>query len=225
MYTEIRIKLICQGLLGWPLLLLFLVFFENAEAQTTHQQAYWLRVYARGKLQEKWSWHLELDERRLIRPDRQLQFIAHAHLHWRVGARTEVSLGGSHSIVNELPEWRLFQELHYVVPIGGQLRLANRFRTEQRWLSQVEGDWRLRFRLRFRLQLDYKIGAKWVAKISDEIMWHKEAFDQNRTYVAFERGLSKVLSWELGYLKIFQRRTESTCFERDILRSTFYLNF
>lgn len=207
------------------LMLLGLAFCGNAQAQTTHQQSYWLRAYARGKVQEKWSWHLELDERRLIRPDRQLQVIAHAHLHRRVGERAEVSAGGSHSAVNGRAEWRLFQELHYAVPLGSRLRWVSRLRSEQRWLRQPEGDWQWRLRGRYRAQLDYKISPKWTLKLSDEAMWHTDEFDQNRLYAATERRFSRSFSWEVGYLKLCQKRSESAYFDRDILRSTFYLNF
>lgn len=162
------------------LMLLGLVFWMNAKAQTTHQQAYWLRVYARGKVNEQWSWHLELDERRLVGPDRQLQFIADAHLHRKLGERTELAAGGSHSVVSELPEWRLFQELHYAVPFGGRLRWGSRLRSEERWLQQADEDWRWRLRLRYRAQLDYKISKKWTAKLSGETLWHTDGFDQNR---------------------------------------------
>ncbi len=206
-------------------MLLSLAFWGNAQAQTIHQQAYWLRLYTRGDIGKKWSWHLELDERRFIRPDQQLQFIAHAHLHRQLGKRTEVSAGGSHSVVNEPPEWRLFQELHYAVPLGRRLRLANRLRTEQRWLQQADEDWRWRLRLRYRTQLDYKISGKWTAKLSGEVMWHTDDFDQSRAYMGVERQFSKRLAWEVGYLKLHQKRTETAWFERDILRSTFYLNF
>ncbi len=206
-------------------MLLGLAFFENAHAQTTHQKAYWLRVYARGNACEKWSWHLELDERRLIHPDRQLQFITHAHLHRKLGKRTEVSVGGSYSVVNELPEWRLFQELHYAVPLGSKLRWTNRFRTEQRWLQWADGDWRWRFRGRYRVQLDCQILEKWTLKLSDEVMMHTDDFDQNRAYLAVERRFSRWLSWEVGYLKLYQKRAGSEFFDRDIVRSTIYLNF
>jgi hypothetical protein len=211
---------------GWLLLLLGLFFLgEHAQAQTTHQQAYWLRLYLRGELGKKWSWHWELDERRLIRPDRQLQFITHAHLRRKLSGWADVAVGGSHSVVNERPEWRLFQELHCAVPLSARWRWTNRFRTEQRCLQQTDSNWQWRHRLRYRAQLGYKISAKWSARLSDEAMWHTDEFDQNRLYAAVERRCSKMFSWEVGYLKLYQKRAETAYFDRDIVRCTFYLNF
>jgi hypothetical protein len=207
------------------LILLGFVFWGNAQAQTVHQQAYWLRLYLRGEVGKNWSWHWELDERRLIQPDRQLQFITHLHLRRKLGKWAEVSAGGSHSVVNKLPEWRLFQELHYGVPLGARLRWTSRLRTEQRCLQQSDGHWRWRLRLRYRAQLGYKISGKWAVRLSDEVMWHTDDFDQNRLYAAVEWRFSKMFAWEVGYLKLWQKRAEAAYFDRDIVRSTFYLNF
>lgn len=192
-------------------------------AQVTNQQSYWLRFYFQETFAKKWSWHLELDERRLINPDRQLQFITHAHVHRQLGKGTEVSIGGSYSVVNQVMEHRLFQEFHYNKLLGQRMIWANRFRTEQRRMEKEEGLWQWRFRVRYRLQLGYLLGKNWGLKLSDEIMWHTDAFDQNRIYVAIEKKFSKVFSLEIGYLKLYQFRSESAYFDRDILRSTFYL--
>jgi hypothetical protein len=192
-------------------------------AQVTNQQSYWLRFYLQETFAKKWSWHLELDERRLINPDRQLQFITHAHVHRQLGKGTEVSMGGSYSVVNQVMEHRLFQEFHYSKLLGQRMIWANRFRTEQRRIEQDEGLWQWRFRVRYRLQLGYLLGKNWGLKLSDEIMWHTDAFDQNRIYVAIEKKFSKVFSLEIGYLKLYQFRSESAYGDRDILRSTFYL--
>ena len=106
--------------------LVFLALIINvlaANSQTTvHQQAYWLRLYGRVKLNDKWSFQVEADERRLIKPDRQLQFIAHAHLHRKFGKYTEGALGTTFSAVRQstfdVPEGRLFQEFYWFLPLG-----------------------------------------------------------------------------------------------------------
>jgi hypothetical protein len=195
----------------------------QASCQTTHQQAYWIRLHLRGELPKKWSWHFQLDERRFIRPDRQMQFISHAQMYRKWGERTETSAGGSYSVVNALPEWRLFQELHYTLPMGPRWRLRGRFRTEQRWLQQPSEAWRWRFRWRIRGELNCKMAEKWLLRLSEEAMWHTDGFDQNRIYAAVERTFSRRVSVEIGFLKLCQKQAGRDWFERDILRSTFYL--
>ncbi len=206
-------------------LMLLLVFSLQAYAQTTHQQAYWLRFYLRGKLDKKWHWHVEVDERRLILPDRQLQFIAHVHVHRKLDKRWEIAAGGTHSIVQEVPEWRLFQELHFGSEMAQQWRISGRLRSEQRWFLQPENEWQLKHRWRGRIQIDHNFLKKWRAKLSEEIMFQAGDFEQNRVYAAIERQFSKRISLEIGYLKIYQTRAAAGYFDRDVLRSTLYFNF
>ncbi len=206
-------------------LVIFMVFSLQAHGQTTRQQAYWIRLYLSGKFHEKWAWRFEVDERRLVRPDRQLQFIVHAHLRRKMGKHWELAAGGSHSSVQEVPEWRLFQELHVGSKMAQHWRISGRLRSEQRWFKQPDDAWLLKYRWRGRMQIELIFLKKWRAKLSDEIMFQAGAFEQNRAYAAIERLFSNQVSLEIGYLKIYQKRASTGYFDRDILRSTLYFNF
>ncbi len=206
-------------------LLFALLFPMRAIGQTSHQQAYWLRLYFRGKQHEKWAWHIEIDERRLIRPDRQLQFIAHAHMHRKLGKLWELAAGGTHSIVQEVPEWRLFQELHLAADLVPKWRISGRLRSEQRWFEQPDDTWKLKYRWRGKAQIDRVFFKKCRAKLSEEIMFQSGTFEQNRAYAAIELLFSKRVSIETGYLNIYQKRAEAGYFDRDVLRTTLYFNF
>ena len=124
------------------LLILCLYSTVNLTAQTTHQQAYWIRFFAKVKLDSNWTWQIEADERRLILPDKPLQFIAHTHIHRKLGKNTEGSLGVTFSSVRQglidVKEYRLFQEFYLYQNLTPKLRLAHRLRTEQRWFENVE---------------------------------------------------------------------------------------
>ena len=136
------------------------------KAQTIHQQAYWLRVLAKVKLDSNWTLQAEADERRLILPDKQLQFIAHLHLHRKLSQNTEGSFGATFSAVRQglidVKEYRLFQEYYVFQKLTPKIRLSHRLRTEERWFENVEkgaiGDgFNFKFRMRYRPQLDYKL--------------------------------------------------------------------
>jgi hypothetical protein len=201
---------------------LLLPIVQITAQEVTPQQSYWTRIYLQGKINEKWAWNLETDERRLIRPDRQLQFIAHAHIQIKPNPSLVIAGGTTYSLVNDIPEWRLFQEFYWTVPLTKKLKITNRFRTEQRSFHVTESNWQLRLRWRYRLQLAYTVNPKIILKCSDEYMWQDDNFDQNRIYAAIEYRFSKHFSCEMGYLKLYQRRKDNLFFNRDILRTTFY---
>jgi len=209
----------------WFFLLLLFVAFSAAFAQTTNQQAYWIRLYARTKISKNTMLHFEADERRFVRPDRQLQYISHLHLHHSWGRQMEASVGMSYSRVNHLNEWRSFQEFFYRMPLGKNLIWSNRFRTEQRYLQRFNDTWRWRYRFRYRFQIDYRIAPQWLLKANDEIMYHADGFDQNRIYFAVEHRFSKLIAVEVGYLKLYQAAAGNAFFDRDILRTTAYFDF
>ncbi len=214
----------------------FILFFiGKTYTQVTHQQAYWTRLYVRVKLDEKWSWQIEADNRRFFGENQQLQFIAHTHVHRKLGKNTEGSLGFTFSEVWQgnlpVPEFRPFQEFYIFQPLNSLLRLSHRIRTEQRWFRNYKNEaltegYNFKFRFRYRPQLDYKLSEKWGLKINDELMYHHDDFDQNRIYGSLEYKFNKGLSLEIGYLKVYQKRANNKgYFDRDNLRVTVYKDF
>ena len=212
--------------------LLFLAL--NLTAQTTHQKGYWTRLYAKVKLDSNWTWQIEADERRFIVPDKQLQFIAHTHLHRKISKNTEGSLGLSFSSVPQglidVKEYRLFQEFYVYQKLTSKLRLAHRLRTEQRWFENVEkgeivSGFNFKFRYRYRPQLELKMNKKWSFKTNAELMVYYNAYDQFRFFIGGEYRFNPLLSMEMGYLKVNQKRSAGGFYDRDNLRTTFYFNF
>ena len=215
------------------LVLLLLPLARLACGQTRHEQGYWLRGYLRVKLSERWTWHSELDERRLLKPDQQWQLITHHHLHYRVARPLDVALGGSYSRQPPasggytLQEWRGFGEATLTTPLSPKLRLQNRLRLEQRWIepaaTELSGRCEARGRLRYRLQTDWQLSPTWKLRASDEIMFHPDRFDQNRVYAGLERQLGAGFGAELGYLWFYQRRyRRPDYFDRNVLRLTLF---
>ena len=222
-----RLKILCK-------ILIFSFLSINSNAQTIHQQAYWLRVFTKIKLDSNWTLQAEADERRFIFPDKQLQFIAHLHLHRKLSQNTEGSFGATFSAVRQglidVKEYRLFQEFYFFQKLTPKLRLAHRFRTEERWFENVEKGaivegFNFKFRWRYRPQLEFKINKNWSFKTAAEIMYHVDKYDQSRFYVGNEYRFSPLFSMEMGYLKVHQQRSSGGFTDRDILRTTLYFNF
>jgi hypothetical protein len=209
----------------------------------THQQSYWTRLYVRVKLNDKWSWQNEADNRRFFGENQQLQFIAHTHLHRKFGKNmahpeklgAEGSLGFTFSDVWQgtlpVPELRPFQEFYVYQKLTDKWRLTHRFRTEERWFHNYVKDvltegYNFKFRLRYMLRTDYQLGKKWVLKVNDEVMYHTDDFDQNRFYAGLEYKFRKDISLETGYLKAYQKRANNKgYYDRDNLRVTLYKDF
>lgn len=207
----------------------------TVKSQTIHQQTYWTRFYTRVKLNDKWSWQTEVDNRRFFGENQQLQFIAHTHVHRKFSKNTEGSVGFTYSAVWQgnlpVPELRPFQEFYIFQPLTHRLRLSHRIRTEQRWfhnysVENLTSGYNFKFRFRYMPRLEYKLGEKWNLKLNDEIMFHHDDFDQNRIYGSVEYKFKKDLSLEIGYLKIYQKRANNKgYFDRDNLRLTLYKDF
>jgi Protein of unknown function (DUF2490) len=216
------------------LLFVFILGFSvSLTAQTTHQKAYWIRVFAKVKLDSNWTWQIEAEERRLILPDKQLQFIAHTHIHRKLSKNTEGALGASFSSVQQglidVKEYRLFQEFYIYQNLTPKLRLAHRLRTEQRWFENVEKGaitegYNFKFRYRYRPQLELKLNKNWALKTNAELMYHQTQYDQFRFFIGGEYRFNPHFSMEMGYLKVNQQRSSGGYFDRDNLRTTFYFN-
>ena len=211
--------------------LLSLLLPVLAPAQTTHQQAYWVRLMVRTRLAPRLTLHSEFDERRFAWPDKQWQFITHQHLHYRASPMWDAALGGTLSWQPQkgipVPERRIFEEVTAALPLPGGWRLTPRLRVEQRWLGQLANatdivdNWQYRLRYRGRLQLDYQLNPNWKFRTSNELLLNADSFDQNRLYAGAERQLGAGFAAELGYLRIWQQRPAGAgYYARDVLRLT-----
>jgi len=214
------------------LLVLLLTMAASAVGQTVHQQGYWLRAYLRLKVGPHWAWHSEVDERRFIQPDQQSQFITHQHVHYRLSATLDVGLGGTYSRQSQspltVPEFRLFGETSWTLPLSQKVRLQQRLRVEQRWVQQVRDRqlvdaYATPVRVRYRVQGEWQLYPRWRLRLYDEVMVSAHDFDQNRLYAGAEYQLGAGFSGELGYLKLWQNRLlRPDNYNRDVLRFTLY---
>ena len=135
-------------------------------------------------------------------------------------------------------ENRLHQQVMYTVK-SGKVGVAHRLRNELRWQQVIVNDQftgRIRFSDRVRYQIAFNIPIFRNPKLpeltlSDELMVNfgksivYNTFDQNRLFIGFRQNISKSLSYDLGYMNVFQQRF--TGFQYDMyhtLRLFFFYN-
>ncbi len=228
-------------------ILLFLSCVVAAQKAVTNQTLYWLRYYNQLALNNKWTWHNEIEDRRFFEHNRQHHFIVHSRLHYAFFKNADAAIGFTYSLqsphdpdaanVLVVPENRIVQELNLRNPLTTRLTLHQRLRIDERFIHKTDGkelidgyDFNVRFR--YRLQATYKVSrpdAKnpITLKLSDELMVNTgknilyNQFDQNRIYVGIEQRLYKGISLEIGYLHWYQQRASGNqFFDRDIIRLT-----
>ena len=215
--------------------ILIICSFLGLNAQVTHQQTYWTRIGARVKINDKWTAQIQADNRRFFGENQQMQFITHTDIHRKLGVHTEGALGFTYSDSWQadlpVPELRPFQEFYVFQKLTDKIRLSHRFRTEQRWFHNYKNDaltegYNFKFRFRYMPRLDYKLNEKWALKSNAELMYHQDDFDQYRYYGGVEYKILKDLSIEMGYLKVYQKRTNNKgYYDRDNLRVTVFKDF
>jgi hypothetical protein len=236
----VRIKNTC-------LLLLFSLLCLGVRAQkdVSHQSLYWLRYYNQLRINEKWAWHNEIEDRRFFINNQQHHLIAHTRLYYKILSNTDIAFGLTYSrqspqFINAIatlivPEIRPNQEIDVSNTLAKRLILQHRLRIDERFMRKNNGEelldgYDFNFRFRYRLQVNYRLSSdsaknKTTFKVSNEIMLNTgknivyNQFDQNRIYAGCEQELNKKISVELGYLHWYQQRAvENQFFDREILR-------
>lgn len=228
-------------------IILIILFSTEISAQnniiTKNQNFLWNRYHLNIGINPKIGLQAEVDNREFLNNFKQNQFIGHLHLHYKFNQNAELSLGVSHSRVGAqfsdaldvltAPENRIFQEF-YVRKSNSKWQFQNRFRTEQRFFRKIESNeliegYDFNLRVREQISISYLLHPKIRLKANDEIMFNfgkriiYNRFDQNRIYGAAEWIPNQKISFELGYLRILQKRNSPTdYFQRDILRFTVF---
>lgn len=229
-------------------LLLFLLFSTKAQKSITRQQLVWYYYNQTFLLNDKYYLQTELHERRFIDPDVQFQSLARTHLHRILGNGWETSVGVAVSLQNPnnpfasvkltVPEFRPHIEFDYNQKMD-YLTLDHRYRAEARYFRNSnsantaleEGVDFANYRFRYRLQATIPLwkfsnNRALKVKFGDEIMLNAgsriitNVCDQNRITGSLSMDLLANFNLELGYLHLFQQRSNGAFYERDILLCT-----
>jgi hypothetical protein len=205
------------------ILLVFSLLVNKVNAQTQIQNSGWLFLLNSTKFSEKWGMHLDVQVRSsdnweyvrniLFRPG--ITYYINKNNNVTVGyllATTDNRLiGTANNLTTEHRSWEQYILTH-------QLKssfVTHRFRLEQRFIEQVNGDeifaQRFRYFVRFLqplAQYDQSFTNGLFVALQNEAFFNvqnkdqlnKSLFDQNRFYVAAGYRFSKKLDIEAGYM-------------------------
>jgi hypothetical protein len=135
-------------------------------------------------------------------------------------------------------ENRIYQQAQLNTKVG-KVSILQRIRNEQRWQEKMANDeptGELRFTDRVRYLVSFNIPVfnkkNWpLLVVSDEVLIHfgKEVvyntFDQNRLFVGIKQNISPKLSFDLGYMNVYQQKYSGYQYDMNhTIRLFFYLN-
>ncbi|WP_310560588.1 DUF2490 domain-containing protein [Flavobacterium sp.] len=122
---------------------------------------------------------------------------------------------------------------------SGKVNIVNRIRNEQRWQEIIindQGSGKNKFsnRVRYLISTTIPIFKKKTAPllvVSDELLiqFGKDivynTFDQNRFFVGIKQAINPKLSFDFGYMNVYQQKSNGYQYDMDhTLRLFFYLN-
>lgn len=214
--------------------------------QVNQQAQFWTSINTTLKTGARWGIVADAHIRRnnFIK-DPSFYFIR-AGAQYQVLPNFSLTLGYGHMwIAPSRSDWqnfsdenRIYQQAVLVNKVG-KIPLVSRIRNEQRWQQIIENDkpsgrWRFTNRVRYLLSATIPVSSNpWVPKIvlSNELLVHfgkpvlYNAFDQNRIFVGIKQQISKDLSFDFGYMNVYQQKF--TGYQYDMNHTTrlfFYYN-
>lgn len=228
-----------RGIFGSFLLILSTLFVSNSvSAQTTrevnHQSQSWFSVNTVGQLSNRWSLLADVHIRRT-------NFLAKSNFEFlRTGVQYgfdknfSVALGYVHMWLHPSnPGWKticnetwIYQQA-LLVSKYRNVGIVHRLRNEQRWQQKISGDkytgqHRFSDRVCYLLSLNipvFKNPKLPTFNISDEILIQagkevvNNTFDQNRFFVGIRQKVTKNLSFDTGYMIVYQQRASGYQFD------------
>ena len=135
-------------------------------------------------------------------------------------------------------ENRIYQQAQLITKVG-KVSVLQRIRNEQRWQEKMANDeptGELKFTDRVRYLASFTIPVFTNKKlpslvVSDEILiqFGKEVvyntFDQNRLFVGIRQSINPKLSYDFGYMNVYQQKSNGYQYDMNhTLRLFFYLN-
>jgi len=224
---------------------------QSPEKEITHQQLYWIRYYNKLIVNDQWSVHTEIEDRRYFDHNRQDQWLVpRVNIQRRLGNSWASNVGFTY-FLQSLPvgpddEVELMRpELRPQVGVATQQKLekaslSHRYNLEGRFFRKTQGNelisgYDFNLRLRYKLQFIYPLIDKETAKgklqaiFFDEVMFNlghrivRNTFDQNRIGGGLNYGFMNDLQVQLEYFNWFQqRKSGNEYYSRNIWRLTLY---
>lgn len=226
----------------------FLLFTFSISAQRTRevqdQNQFWWSLNTNFKITQRWSILADFHNRRTSFLTYTNFFFLRLGAAYKINEQLTVASGAgqlwlaNRSGASEFfsNETRLYQQAQMSYTIG-QSALTNTFRLEERWQQKVingilTDDYRYITRFRYQVALNIPVSKnKYVPSIAiaDEILLQagKEIlynnFDQNRFFAGIKQQITPALSFDAGYMLVYQQRLSGYQYNRNhTMRLFFY---
>lgn len=224
-----------QGLFTFALF--FISFFSSAQSKTINTQYQsWLSVNSSFKMGPRWAVMLDLHMRRNHFMSDNNFYFARTGMTYAIDKSLTIGAGyghfwgypstkGWHEVAHE---HRIFQQVQYTSK-WKKVSLMQRLRNEQRWQQkmvndQFSGSWKFTDRVRYLTSLTVSVAKNKklpALVVADELMVQagKEVvynpFDQNRFFIGIKEQLTSALSFDMGYMKVYQQKKSGYEFDRN----------
>lgn len=231
-----------------PLLFLisFTSFAQNGAKEINHQYQSWFSINTKTTIYKKWSVLADVHIRRNhFLADPGFYFVR-TGIAYNIKPKLYAAAGYAHAwIAPAAPGWktyanenRIYQQLQYNTAVK-KVNLLLRLRNEQRWVQKMVNDHysgqnRFTNRLRYLLNVSVPVFKnKHLPSLvmADElnIQFGKEVvyntFDQNRFFVGIKQNISPLLSFDMGYMKVYQKKLSGYQYDsNDTFRLFLYYN-
>lgn len=229
-----------QGLLYCSLIVLLLAplhgISQVKEKEIKEQYQSWFSVNSTIRLTKKFGVVADLHMRRThFIADPGFYFVRAGVSYW-VKENLTATLGYGQMWVapskqnwhHYIQEHRLYQQVQLTSKIG-KINMLQRIRNEQRWQEKIVDDHfinRYKFSDRVRYLLSFNIPVFKnpyypALAIADEvaIQFGKEivynTFDQNRVFVGIKQPINKALSFDMGYMLLYQQKSSGYQYDRN----------
>ncbi len=211
---------------------IFIVPFIAKAQSTVHTNVLWAGYQGSIVFNKKWSVTTDVQIRTKNWAQNWLLYNIRTGLNYKFNEKISVTTGlaifrttqydGNQYFYKN--DWRLWQEFLYKQQFSSTT-LAHRFRTEERFLQQVNNNKKTnqyQFMLRFRYRMEWQLPIvknKWMVMIGDELMVNptyinqSQFFDQNRTYAGIQLKIPSNTALQIQYYKILQWQSNTALLE------------
>jgi Protein of unknown function (DUF2490) len=219
---------------------------QARQKEINHQEQVWVSINTLTRLSDKWGLVADVHEKRNnFLKDPGFHFIRLGVNYWLKDNITFSAGYGHLWLAPTTPGWqtisnenRLYQQVQLTSKVG-QISLVQRIRNEQRWQQKIvndklTGENKFTNRVRYLLSSTipvFKNPALPTLVISDElcVQFGREVvyntFDQNRLFFGIKQRVSKVLSFDIGYMLVNQQKASGYQYdENSTFRWFFYYN-
>jgi hypothetical protein len=220
-------------------------FGQSVEKKVTSYSQSWYSINSTLRFSDRWGmvgdFHLRLDD---FMADEYFYFLRAGAMYWIAG-KYPVVVGVAHlwqAPPDGKKSWsdesRIYEQWS-AIHKEGIVSISNRIRFEQRWKDQiindqVVGDKSFTLRLRYLASFDIKpfknprvpsfvVSDEACVQFGESIVFN--TFDQNRFFLGVKESLSKKLSFDIGYMNIWQQKPAGNQYTTShVFRLFFYYN-